>query len=136
VPRLPTFYHRSFESTYGRSITTVDIVPVLVAERETLLLPEAIGGLLGALAGNRAPPVSERRLIFGLNTVLRSVSPRTEQAYETLTYYSVTTCVCYHAITVTSYAILLAEKSRPAANCLFFPLDFIIKHATQKLCRP
>jgi len=122
VPRLPTFYHRSFESTYGRSITTVDIVPALVAERETLLLPEAIGGLLGALAGNRAPPVSERRLIFGLNTVLRSVSPRTEQAYETLTYYSVTTCVCYHAIT--SYVILLAEKSRPAANCPFFSSRF------------
>lgn len=106
MPRLPTFYHRSFESTYGRSITTVDIVPALVAGGETLLLPGAIGGLLGALAGNRAPP--ERRLIFGLNTVLRSASPRTERAYETLTYYSVTTRVSYHAISVTSHVILLA----------------------------
>lgn len=103
MPRLPTFYHRSFESTYGRSITTVDIVPALVAGGETLLLPGAIGGLLAALAGNRAPPVSERHLIFGLNTVLRLVSPRIERAYETLTYYSVTICVSYHAVSVTSY---------------------------------
>lgn len=46
MPRLATFYHRGFESTYGRSITTVDIVPALVAAGETLLLPGAIGGLL------------------------------------------------------------------------------------------
>lgn len=136
MPRLPTFYHRSFESTYGRSITTVDIVPALVAGGETLLLPGAIGGLLGALVGIRAPLVSERHLIFGLNTVLRSVSPGTERAYETLTYYSVATRVSITLLQRPATLYYLYEGSPLQIAGYFFPFDFAIKHATQKLCRP
>lgn len=124
MPRLPTFYHRSFESTYGRSITTVDIVPALVVGGETLLLPGAIGGLLGALVGIRAPLVSERHLIFGLNTVLRSISPGTERAYETLTYYSIATRVSYHVTSATSYVILLVRGISAANRGLFFSFRF------------
>lgn len=133
----PCLGYRHFITTAsraGRSITTVDIVPAPVAGGETLLLPEAIGRLLGALARNRAPPISERRLIFGLNIVLLAwflLLPNASlRDADILFSYGLRFLSRYF---IDQLCCITSNEGSPLQITFFFPFDF--KHATQKLRR-